>query len=69
LPLVEAAACGLPVVAAELDYVRDVVTPLETFDPESPLSIARAVRRFLGCPETPEPVMTASEFVERIRQL
>jgi glycosyltransferase involved in cell wall biosynthesis len=69
LPLVEAAACGLPVVAAELDYVRDVVTPVETFDPKSPLSIARAVRRFLGCPETPEPVMTASEFVERIRQL
>jgi len=66
LPLVEAAAWGLPIVAAELDYVRDVVTPVETFDPESPLSIARAVRRFLDCPEVPGPVMTASEFVERI---
>jgi len=66
LPLVEAAACGLPILAAELDYVRDVVTPVETFDPESPLSIARAVRRFLDCPEMPGPVMPASEFVERI---
>ena len=69
LPLVEAAACGLPIVAAETDYVRDVVIPLETFDPESAVSIARAVRRFLGCPETPGPVMTASEFVERILHL
>jgi len=69
LPLVEAAACGLPVVAAELDYVRDVVTPLETFNPESPLSIARAVRRFLDCPEAPGSVMRASEFVERILPL
>jgi len=69
LPLLEAAATGLPIVAAELDYVRDVVTPVETFDPESAVSIARAVRRFLGCPETPGPVMTASEFVERILRL
>lgn len=69
LPLLEAAAAGLPIVAAELDYVRDVVTPVETFDPESAVSIARAVRRFLGCPETPGPVMTASEFVERILRL
>jgi len=69
LPLLEAAATGLPIVAAELDYVRDVVTPVETFDPGSAVSIARAVRRFLGCPEAPGSVMTASEFVGRILQL
>ena len=68
LPLVEAAASGLPIVAAELDYVRDVVSPVETFDPESALSISRAVRRFLGCPEMPGPILTAGEFVERILQ-
>jgi glycosyltransferase involved in cell wall biosynthesis len=68
LPLVEAAASGLPIVAAELDYVRDVVSPVETFDPESAVSISRAVRRFLGCPEMPGPVLTAGEFVERILQ-
>jgi len=68
LPLLEAAATGLPIVAAELDYVRDVVTPVETFDPESAVSIARAVRRFLGCPEMPGPIMTASEFIEQIQQ-
>ncbi len=66
LPLLEASACGLPIVASELDYVRDLVNPAETFDAGSAVSIARAVRRFLGCPESPAPVMTASEFLERI---
>ena len=51
LPLIEAGHFGLPIVAAELDYVRDVCTPVQTFDPLSAVSIARAVRRFLGEPE------------------
>ena len=66
LPLLEAATCGLPVLASELDYVRDIVSPAVTFDAGSAVSIARAVRRFLGCPESPMPVMTASGFLERI---
>ncbi|MFQ5644134.1 MAG: glycosyltransferase [Thiogranum sp.] len=66
LPLLEAAACGLPIVASELDYVRDLVEPVETFDAGSAVSIARAVRRFLGCPEPAATVMTASGFLERI---
>lgn len=47
LPLLEAADSGLPVLAPELDYVRDVVDPVQTFDPNSPNSIARAVLRHL----------------------
>lgn len=47
LPLVEAKLAGLPVLAPELDYVRDVTDPAESFDPRSPVSIARAVKRFL----------------------
>jgi glycosyltransferase involved in cell wall biosynthesis len=47
LPLLEARAAGLPILAPELDYVRDVCDPVQTFDPQSPVSIARAVRRFL----------------------
>ena len=47
LPLIEASRFGLPVLASELDYVRDVCDPIETFDPNSPVSIARAVKRFL----------------------
>ena len=47
LPLMEARQAGLSVLAPELDYVRDVTDPDETFDPRSPISIARAVRRHL----------------------
>jgi len=66
LPLLEAQAAGLPIVAAERDYVRDVVEPVETFDPESPVSIARAVRRLLGAPEKPPPPLAPAEFIARI---
>jgi glycosyltransferase involved in cell wall biosynthesis len=46
LPLVEAQYLGLPILASELDYVRDVCQPAETFDPLSPISISRAIKRF-----------------------
>jgi glycosyltransferase involved in cell wall biosynthesis len=48
LPLIEAAAAGVPILASERDFVRDICAPRETFDPESAVSIARAVARFLG---------------------
>ena len=47
LPLVEANYLNIPIIASELDYVRDVVSPDISFDPNSSLSIYRAVRRFL----------------------
>lgn len=66
LPLIEATQMGLPVLASELDYVRDVIEPVETFDPESPVSMARAVRRFLKNPEPTTPVGTAEEFLAEV---
>ncbi len=48
LPLLEARRAGLPIIAAERDYVRDLVMPAVSFDPESSLSIARAVMRYQG---------------------
>ena len=66
LPLLEARAAGLPLITAELDYVRDIVDPTETFDPLSPLSIARAVQRFLGRTEKRLPGDTAERFLERL---
>lgn len=62
LPLIEASHLGLPILASELDYVRDVCVPAETFDPHSPVSIARAVKRFLGCPEPTVTLKTPAEF-------
>lgn len=66
LPLIEAAQMGLPVLASELDYVRDIIEPVETFDPVSPVSIARAVRRFLKNPDPITPVGTAEEFLAEV---
>jgi glycosyltransferase involved in cell wall biosynthesis len=66
LPLLEAMQYGLPVLAPELDYVRDVIVPAETFDPYAPVSIARAVRRFLQQPEPPVQIKSAADLLTEI---
>ncbi len=58
LPLLEAQSFGMPIIASELDYVRDVVVPVETFDPNSSVSIARSVRRFLSETRTEPEIRT-----------
>ncbi len=62
LPLIEATQLGLPILASELDYVRDVCSPVQTFDPVSPVSIARAVKRFLAVPEPALQLRSPHEF-------
>ena len=47
LPLVEANNINLPILASELDYVRDIVDPNETFNPHSYVSIYKSIKRFL----------------------
>lgn len=66
LPLLEAKALGVPIIASELDYVRDVCEPVETFDPKSAVSIARAVKRFMGVQEEPLDIQSAVEFISKI---
>ncbi len=66
LPLIEAKQAGLPIVASELDFVRDVVDPDMTFDPSSPRSIARAVKRFLGLGGEPFTLADASSFLGHV---
>lgn len=66
LPLIEATQLGLPVIASELDYVRDIIHPAETFDPNSSVSIARAVRRFLGNAEPVIHIHSAEEFLAEV---
>jgi glycosyltransferase involved in cell wall biosynthesis len=63
LPLIEARQAGLPVLASELDYVRDVLDPEQVFDPDSPMSIARAVKRFMGVDEKSLPLLDAKQFL------
>lgn len=67
LPLLEAKAAGLPIIAAERDYVRDLVEPVATFDPDSALSIARAVMRYLGKPMKTANIYDPAAFLREIQ--
>ena len=69
LPLVEANQYGLPVLASELDYVRDIMDPEETFDPNSPTSISRAVKRYLKINDNKTVVVTPTEFIRSVIDL
>jgi glycosyltransferase involved in cell wall biosynthesis len=66
LPLIQARQANLPVLASELDYVRDVLDPEQAFDPESAVSIARAVKRFMGIEEPTLPLLDARGFMKQI---
>lgn len=66
LPLVEAKQANLPIIASELDFVRDVCLPSQTFDPDSSLSIARAVKRFLGENSSLIEPVSAKLFIEAV---
>ena len=63
LPLVEAENANLPIIAAELDYVRDVVSPNQTFDPNSEISIFRAILRFEGKTNTMVKCLDPNDFL------
>jgi len=63
LPLIEAKLADLPIIASELDYVRDVVDPVETFDPTSAVSISRAVKRFIKINEKHNPIISSEKFL------
>lgn len=66
LPLIEARNSGVDVIASELDYVRDVIEPVQTFDPNSSISIARAVKRYLGISDSPPSLWDISELNEQL---
>jgi glycosyltransferase involved in cell wall biosynthesis len=63
LPLIEARQAGLQILASELDYVRDVVDPEQTFNPESSRSIARAVKRHMEIDVESMPLLDATGFM------
>lgn len=67
IPLLEATALGVPIIASEFDYVRDIASPIETFNPHSPVSIADAVQRFVGFERASDTkFFSAKDFVEEI---
>ena len=69
LPLMEASKVGIPILASEMDYVRDLITPSQSFDPNSPLSISRAVERFLGVHQDFHKPLSGKIFIDNIFSL
>ena len=66
LPLLEAKYFGLEILGSELDYIRDLVEPSQTFDPRSPKSIARAVERCIGKENTRTDIKSSQYFMDYV---
>jgi glycosyltransferase involved in cell wall biosynthesis len=67
IPLLEARALGVPIVASERSFVRDVCTPVATFDPLTPDSITEAVKRFIcGGSDAETEFFDPERFVELV---
>jgi len=64
LPLLEAAALGLPVLASNANYVKDIIVPTQLFDPLDPKSIKEAV---LGLSDIPLPASSCGKVVSSVR--
>jgi glycosyltransferase involved in cell wall biosynthesis len=60
LPLIEAAEMGLDIIAADLQYVFEVVNPSLVFDPGNPQSCANVIEKYL----TQGQHITSSSVVE-----
>lgn len=66
LPLLEAKQAGIRILASEADYVRDLLDPDFSFDPNSAFSIARSIKRFLGINELDKKIFSSREFLEHL---
>jgi glycosyltransferase involved in cell wall biosynthesis len=66
LPLIEAREAGVDILASEMDFVRDIVNPVQSFDPFSPISIARAVKRYLSISEAQLKMKSISELTRNL---
>ena len=66
IPLLEASEFRLPIISSELDYVRDLIEPVEAFDPNSAISISRAVKRFLKEENKMQTIRSSQEFLDEI---
>ena len=64
--MLEAKKYNLKIVASELDYVRDIVDPVETFNPDSAISIARSIKRFLNIKQNKFELKSPSEVWDQL---
>lgn len=66
IPLLEAESMSIPIIASELDFVRDLINPNETFNPNSDISIERAIKRFLKINNEKFNYLNSHKFIERV---
>ena len=68
LPLLEAAASGISIIASDLDYVHDIIKPTAVFNPYSPQSIADTLMK--NHPKSKVKIFTkvdtASSFLKHV---
>lgn len=69
MPLMEAEALSIGIVASELDYVRELVDPDETFNPYSPRSIAYAVKRYMKIELKRNNYVSVEEYSEMLKKV
>ena len=66
LPLIEAKKYGLKILASDLDYSWDFITPDGFFNPYDCESIARAVKRYLNTAVNLDKIHTPDEFIFKL---
>lgn len=68
LPLIEAADCGMKILASDLPYVYDVVKPSIVFSPYNKVSVADAVEKALT-QDLPMPVLVVKNEIMKLIDL
>jgi glycosyltransferase involved in cell wall biosynthesis len=66
LPVIEAMACGVPVICSDLPVLRELADGLATFcDPSDPAAFARAIAQILDAPSTTRARQLGIERAQR----
>jgi glycosyltransferase involved in cell wall biosynthesis len=66
LPVIEAMACGVPVICSDLPVLRELADGVATFcDPNDPAAFARAIAQILGAPSTTRARQLGIERAQR----
>jgi glycosyltransferase involved in cell wall biosynthesis len=69
LPLIEAAESGMKILASDLPFVYDVVTPSLVFDQSKPAAIAAAVVKAMNDKDLPFPKVVTHNHVHELIDL
>jgi glycosyltransferase involved in cell wall biosynthesis len=69
LPLIEAAESGMKILASDLPFVYDVVTPSLTFDQSKPAAMAAAVIQAMERNDLPFPKVVTSNRISELIDL